>query len=193
MLSLSYEKAAIIFGNGINEDGALPQSILSSLETAQKLYMDKSVDYILVCGKWAYSLRYHPPTTEAKAMSTQLQQHGVPRRVIRVEDRSFTTVSNACLAKERYVLPLNIKQVVLVSPEPLTKRAFYNLSYVIGDDASCELIISSFKYPSDKFKKLAAKEESKLKDAKGFLSGQKKGDHRAIYRESTRDLSENYI
>ena len=187
------KNAAIIFGNGIHEDGTLPQSTLSSLETAQNLYIDKAVHYIIVCGKWSYSLKYHPSKTEAKAMSTQLQQHGVPRKAIRVEDRSFTTVSNACLAKEQYVLPLKIKQLVLVSPEPLAERALYNLSYVVGDAANCELKVNSYKYPSDKFDKLAAIEEFKIKDAKDFLSTQKRGDHLAIYRESTRDLNENYI
>ncbi len=188
------KKSVIIFGNGISVDGSLPESTISCLKSAYNLLIsNEQLGTVILCGRWSYKLDYEPPVTEGRAMSRILIELGIDESRIRIEDKSFTTVSNACLAKEHFVLPDEVRELSLVAANPINTRALFNLTYVMGPEIKCSLVTADFQYEPAKLKELVATEKQKLLDAKAFLGRFQQGDHRAILTASTQDLSMNYL
>lgn len=185
---------AIVLGTGIKKDGSLPDSCLSNLKTAIKLYKDKSVGKLIFSGKWAWNCIFTPPTTEAVAMKQIALSRGVPEADILIEDESVTTVSNLCHLKEKLLIPNNFKSVILVCISDLVKeRNEYNLKMVLGPDYTYEIVLADSVYTPEKYQELKTIEADKLIDCKNFYIDITPGDHQTILKKSEDDLKKNYI
>jgi hypothetical protein len=186
--------AAMVLGTGIKKDGTLPDSCLSNLKTAIKLYKDKSVSKLIFSGKWAWNCIFTPPITEAQAMKQIAIARNVPETDIYVEDESLTTVSNLCNLKEKILIPNNYKSVALICISDLVKeRNEYNLKMVLGPDYTYEIVLADSVYDPAKYQELKAIEADKLIDCKNFYIDIAPGDHLAILKKSEDDLQKNYI
>jgi|GEM_PF-1689102 len=185
---------AIVLGTGIKKDGSLPDSCLSNLKTAIKLYKDKSVSKLIFSGKWAWNVVFTPPVTEAMAMKQIAVSRNVPETDIFIEDNSVTTVSNLCNIKEKILIPNNFKNVALICISDLVKdRNEYNLKMVLGPDYTYEIVLADSVYDPAKYQELKAIEADKLIDCKNFYIDITPGDHLTIQKKSDEDLKKNYI
>lgn len=184
--------AILIFGSGINEDGSLPDSSVACVQKAIELHKNNPDLKLITCGKWAHQLTYTPPCSEAEALRRKAVELGFPAKHVYVEDKSVTTVSNACLAKVEYLEKHHLRRVALISVHPQAIRAFYNLKYVLGTHYMCVLISADFTYPPDKKQELEAAEREKQLEAQAFLNPLPLGDHAAIFNAAMADLKANY-
>lgn len=185
---------AIVLGTGIKKDGSLPDSCLSNLKTAIKLYKDKSVSKLVFSGKWAWNVVFTPPMTEAMAMKQIAVSRNVPEADIFIEDESVTTVSNLCNIKEKILLPNNFKNIALICISDLVKdRNEYNLKMVLGPDYTYEIVLADSVYDPEKYNELKVIEADKLIDCKNFYIDITPGDHLTIKQKSDEDLQKNYI
>lgn len=185
---------AIVLGTGIKQDGTLPDSCLSNLKTAIKLYKDKTVSKLIFSGRWAWNCKFTPPFTEAQAMKQIAIARNVPEVDIYIEDKSSTTVSNLCNIKENILIPNNLKNVILVCISDIIKdRNEYNLKMVLGPDYNYQIIMSDSVYSPEKYNELKIIEADKLIDCKNFYIDITPGDHQTILQKSEEDLQKNYI
>ncbi|MFA5894818.1 MAG: YdcF family protein [Candidatus Shapirobacteria bacterium] len=185
---------AIVLGTGIKKNGTLPDSCLSNLKTAIKLYKDKTVSKLVFSGKWAWNCKFTPELTEAEAMKQIAISRGVPETDIFVEDKSFTTVSNLCHVKESILIPNNFANVILVCISDIVKeRNEYNLKMVLGPEYTYEIAMSDSVYSPEKYEELKAIEAEKMIDCKNFYIDIAPGDHQTILKRSEYDLQTNYI
>lgn len=185
---------AIVLGTGIKQDGSLPDSCLSNLKTAVKLYKDKLVSKLIFSGKWAWNCKFTPPTTEAIAMKHIAISRNVPENDIFIEDESLTTVSNLCRIKEKILIPNSYQRIILVCISDIVKdRNEYNLKMVLGPDYVYEIIMADSVYSPEKYEELKNIEIDKLIDCKNFYIDIVPGDHQTILERSDSDLQKNYI
>jgi hypothetical protein len=185
---------AIVLGTGIKKNGTLPDSCLSNLKTAIKLYKDKTVSKLVFSGKWAWNCKFTPELTEAEAMKQIAISRGVPETDIFVDDKSFTTVSNLCHVKEGILIPNNFANVILVCISDIVKeRNEYNLKMVLGPEYTYEIVMSDSVYSPEKYEELKAIEAEKMIDCKNFYIDITPGDHQTILKRSEYDLQTNYI
>jgi hypothetical protein len=185
---------AIVLGTGIKKDGTLPDSCLSNLKTAIKLYKDKSVSKLVFSGKWAWNCIFTPPFTEAQAMKQIAISRNVSENDIFIEDESLTTVSNLCHLKEKILIANNFKSMVLICISDLVKdRLEYNLKMVLGPDYTYEIALADSVYDPQKYQDLKVIEADKLIDCKNFYIDITPGDHQTILKKSEEDLQKNYI
>lgn len=178
--------AIVVLGTGIREDGSLPPSSQATVRKAVALLRSGVAPRIIMSGKWAYTISYKPPLTEATAMKRQAIVEGV------AEDQSETTVSNLCLVKKHYLEPHKWKTIVLISVYPQSRRAFYNFEHVMGPGYTTALMLADFTYPIEKLREIEKAEDGKMREATHFLSSIPAGDHEEIYRLAMKDLRENY-
>lgn len=185
---------AIVLGTGIKKDGSLPDSCLSNLKTAIKLYKEEAISKLIFSGKWAWNCIFTPPVTEAMAMKQIAVSRGVPESDIFIEDESVTTVSNLCHIKEKILIPNNFRNVVLICISDIVKdRNEYNLKMVLGPDYVYEIVLADSVYEPEKYKELKVIEADKLIDCKNFYIDITPGDHQTIFKKSEADLQKNYI
>lgn len=185
---------AIVLGTGIKKDGSLPESCLSNVKTAVKLYQDKQVSKLIFSGKWAWNCIYTPPFTEAQAMKNLTLTLGVPESDIFTEDESVTTVSNLCNLKQNILIPNNFTSVTLVCiSEVIRPRNEYNLKMVLGPDYTYDIVLAPSDYQPEFLDELARKEADKLIDCKNFYIDVTPGDHQTIKKLSDFDLQKNYL
>lgn len=185
---------AIVLGTGIKKNGTLPDSCLSNLKTAIKLYKDKTVSKLVFSGKWAWNCKYTPELTEAQAMKQIALSRGVSESDILTEDKSFTTVSNLCLVKENILIPNNFTSVILVCISDIVKeRNEYNLKMVLGPEYTYDIAMSESVYSPEKYEELRLIEAEKMIDCKNFYIDVTPGDHQTILKRSEYDLQTNYL
>lgn len=122
----------LVLGIGIREDGSLPESAKSLVRKSVELAQKNVAPKVAFSGRWSYSLSYTPPLTEAEAMSRYAASLGLSEDAVLIENESITTVSNLCLLKDKYLEPNNLRKVLLVTLQPLAKRALFNAEMVLG-------------------------------------------------------------
>ncbi len=191
--NMNYD-VAIVLGTGIKKDGSLPESCLSNLKTAIKLYKNKTVTKLILSGKWSWNCIFVPPMTEAAAMKQVALERGVPEVDIYTEDQSVTTVSNLCHIKEKILIPNHFQNVILICISEIVKdRNEYNLKMVLGPEYNYEIALAESVYDPVKYTELKAIEVDKLINCKNFYIDIAPGDHQTILRKSDEDLQKNYI
>lgn len=185
---------AIVLGTGIKKNGTLPDSCLSNLKTAIKLYKDKTVSKLVFSGKWAWNCKFTPELTEAQAMQQIAISRGVPEVDILIEDKSFTTVSNLCLVKEDILIPNSFTSVMLICISDIVReRNEYNLKMILGPEYTYEIVMSDSVYSPEKYEELKNIESEKIIDCKNFYIDITPGDHQNILKRSEYDLQKNYL
>ncbi|MFZ2153593.1 MAG: YdcF family protein [Microgenomates group bacterium] len=186
--------AAIVLGTGIKQDGSLPDSCLSNLKTAIKLYKDKKVSKLIFSGRWAWNCKFTPPLTEALAMKQIAISRNVPESDVFIEDKSVTTVSNICNLKQNILIPNNYKNIILVCISDIVRdRNEYNLKMVLGPEYTYDIVITDSVYTPEKYEELKNIETEKLGECKKFYVGIAAGDHQTILEKSDYDLQKNYL
>lgn len=184
---------ALLLGGGITAAGVLPESSVASVKKAAELYRHRIVRHIATCGKWSYAAPFTPPVTEAEALCQALIAQGVPAEVIFTEAQSVSTVSNICLAKEQYFIPQQWNRILLVSVEPQSERALFNVQYVLGEGYTADCVLADFTYPPEKMRQAVEKEKARITEARRFLGTLPRGDHQAILKAATADLHKNWL
>ena len=185
--------AVVVLGTGIKPDGTLVKSSQAAVEKAVELIKTNKASYLILSGKWAWSIDYTPPTTEAEAMANYAKSLGCPDKKIVIETNSVTTVSTLCMVKTKILMKSNWNRIILISNYPYKKRALLNSKVVLGPKFTVKIVSSGFSYPDDILNKLKKTEIGKLKDAKDFYQGIKAGDHESIYKLAMKDLEKNYM
>lgn len=182
----------IVLGSGIKEDGTLPESSIRNVSKAVSILQSGDSNYIAFCGKWAWNYKYTPPLTEAEAMRDLAISMGVSPNKIYIEKESVTTVSNLCMAKQKILIPNNLKKITLIVINDIfKKRNEYNLKMVLGPNYEYEIVSSQL--PNSIPPITQELENQKLKDCISFYQGITPGDDEAIYKLSQEDLYHNYI
>jgi len=186
--------AVLVLGRGVYKDGSIPESAKSTIEKAVELYKNGEAGRVIFSGRWTYSIDYTPPQTEAKAMADYASSLGLPNQAILLEEKSYTTVSNAYFIKKEFLIPNNWRRVVLVSVHPMDKRAHYVLNVVFGSEYVCDLVTCDFVFPPDALKEKEKKEAEKIIIAREFYAHHKinPGDHETIFRITNEDLEKNW-
>lgn len=181
--------AILVLGRGIYKDGSIPESAKATIQKALELYNQGLAHHVVFSGKWSYSIDYVPPTTEAEAMAEYARSLGLAVSAIILEKESYTTVSNAIFIKTRVLEPQGWKRVILISLNPMDKRAIYNLRKVLGPEYESEVISADFTFPEEKMAQLIESEKTKMGFAKEFLERIKDGDHATILHLSNMELA----
>lgn len=186
--------AILVLGRGVYKDGSIPESAKSTVEKAVELYNGHQAERIVFSGKWTYKADYIPPTTEARAMANYARTLGLPEKAIHLEEKSYTTVSNAYFIKTEFLIPNNWHRVLLVSVYPMDKRAHKAVSTLFGSDYVCDLVTTDFVFPSEILKDKEAKEKEKREYTKKLYESHslKPGDHKEIRRVTDEDLDKNW-
>jgi len=183
---------ALVLGSGIKANGELANSSKSAVEKAVELLKEGEVSNLVFSGKWAWSLDYTPPLTEAEAMSLYAQSLGCSPDKIVTENTSVTTVSNLCLVKTEILLKKGWRKIVLIDNEPCHKRALLNMNKVLGPGFATKVVVTGFRYSDEVMRELKEAEGKKIQDAKDFYKDIENGDHETIYRLAMDDLKKNY-
>lgn len=186
--------AILVLGRGVYKDGSISESAKSTVERAVELFRAGEADKVIFSGKWTYTLDYTPPTTEARAMAKYAETLGLPKEAICLEERSYTTVTNAYFIKKDFLIPHNWYRLILVSVYPMDKRAHMVLQTVFGPEYICDLTTSKFYFPPEILKEKQSKEEKKIEYTKKLYESNKikPGDHENIFRVTEEDLDKNW-
>src|SRR3989339_425536 len=180
---------AIVLGTGIRQDGVLPDSCISNVKTAIKLYQNHEIKKLIFSGKWAWNCKYTPPITEAEAMRQIAITSSVPTTDIFIDNQGITTGSNLCMVKERILIPNDYKKVVLVCiSDVIQQRMELNLKMILGPDFFYDILTAQSFYTPEKYQELGASEARKLAEAQKFFENITPGDHQTIYRLGLADI-----
>lgn len=113
---------AIILGNRMNDDGSLSEKMLIRLTLAEKLWLDRNPDLIIVSGGMANPAA---GVTEASRMKEYLVGVGIPEDKVLEEGKSMTTKENA-----KFAVPLaaskGVDRVILVTSKEHMFRRWLN-------------------------------------------------------------------
>lgn len=182
----------LVLGRGIYEDGSIPDSAKATIKKAVELYKQGLAPRIIFSGKWSYKIDYTPPFTEAEAMANYAKSLGLPDKAVVLEKDSYNTTLNVYNVKKQILEPNNWYRVVLISLDPIYKRAFNDLKKMLGPNYQCKLVIVDFKFPEEKYQKLKEDEESKFKIVEEFYAGIADGDDQAIYDRVIEYIKKEY-
>lgn len=117
----------VVLGNGLNPDGSLHPNLENRLLAATELAKRRPGAPIVVSGGLLVG-----GYVEAHAMRDWLVEEGVAEGRILVEDRSFSTVSNARFTRE--LLP-EATDVIVVTSRDHVHRAVVDFTLAFGPDA----------------------------------------------------------
>ncbi|WP_295625296.1 YdcF family protein [uncultured Corynebacterium sp.] len=116
-----------VLGGGVDPDGTLPTKVVQRLDAAlAEAEANPDVPILVTGGDTGTGV------TEASAMRAHLIDHGIAADRIVVEDRSWTTLSNA--AESRRLLP-DVDALVLVTSQSHVHRAIVDFTAAFGPDA----------------------------------------------------------
>ena len=186
--------AILVLGRGVYKDGSVSDSANSTVEKALVLFNSHLADRVIFSGKWTYTLDYTPPTTEARAMAEYAETLGLPKEAILLEEKSYTTVTNAYFIKKDILIPNSWHRVILASVYPMDKRAHLVLETVFGPNYVCDLVTSDFSFPPETLKEKESREKAKIECTKNLYESHKlkPGDHEDIFQVTEEDLDKNW-
>lgn len=173
----------LTLGNGLTHDWKLPQIVISRLEYVSSLYKQHIAPKIIVSGKYSVNFILEgikPPNTEAELMKQHLIQLGVQEKDILVEDQSKDTIGNFYFSKVRYLLPLNMKHILVVCTDFHLKRVTFLAEKILGHAFHIDYMTTPSL--SIKDKSFMDIQEYIYKRQERFLNSMKAGDH--AYLES---------
>lgn len=180
--------AIIVLGRGIDKEGNISDSAKATVEEAVKFFNDGKANYVIFSGKLSYRSTESFPLTEAEGMSRYAKSLGLSEESVLLETESVSTITNICNIKRQILIPHNWHQVVLISVDPVYKRAYFMMHRLLGSNYKCDLFVSSYKFPEDKYQKLKISEEAKMKEAKSHFKGVTEGDDLTMSKKSAEYL-----
>lgn len=125
--TVSAQAPIVVLGNGLNPDGSVHPNLKNRLAAAAQLAKQRPDAPIVVSGGPLVG-----GYVEAHAMRDWLAEQGVAEERILVEDRSFSTVSNARFT--RALLP-EATEVIVVTSRDHVHRAVVDFTLAFGPDA----------------------------------------------------------
>ncbi len=118
---------ALVFGAGLNENGRPSDALADRLITAATLYLNGTVEKILVSGDNVTDDEYY---NEPAAMTTFLITWGIPEEVIMQDFAGARTYDSCLRAKELY----DIEEAILITQEFHLPRALFTCN-ALGIDS----------------------------------------------------------
>lgn len=178
-MSKSHYDAIILLGRSINSDTTIVETDRVRIEKTAELYKSGVADAIIVCGSYGYKATEKPTVTEAEAYARILEELGVPRNAIHLEEESQESLGNILFAKMRILIPQNWRNVlVLPTYNHSTERIAYLLRKILGSDYSWEIL--RIGESSDLVN--TEREAKALKNTTEINDQFQDGDHDAIYQ-----------
>lgn len=121
------ERAVIVLGGGLNEDGSLNPWSRARADRALEI-ADKDFDYFITTS--AYTLHKPPkldhegfPIIEAHELARYLRSAGIPKERLLVEAASHDTIGNAYFSRTLHLEPLDFDVCTLVTSAFHLERA----------------------------------------------------------------------
>ena len=110
----------LVLGAKVHADGRLSKTLLWRCDRAWELWRDGFAGELIVCGGRGGD----EPCTEASAMAARLEELGVPRERIQLEDKSVNTVENLRNAR-RIMAEAGWRSAILVTSDYHLQRALW--------------------------------------------------------------------
>jgi uncharacterized SAM-binding protein YcdF (DUF218 family) len=129
---VNHYDAIIVLSGGVLDDGTLPPNAQARVRRACELFNEGAAPFVVMTGKWGYSLERPMPVTEAAAMVTFAATLGVPTKAIVREEESTDTLGNAYFCKVRVVAPRKWHRLLVVTSDYHTPRSAYLFGKVFG-------------------------------------------------------------
>ncbi len=125
----------LTLGNGLTFDWKLPSIVSTQLEYVAELYKKQIAPYIIVSGKYSINFTIEgatPPVTESALMKDTLLTVGVPEEHILVEDESQDTIGNFYFSKTKFLIPMNMRSLLVVCTDFHLKRVMFLAEKIVG-------------------------------------------------------------
>lgn len=173
LMRVDIVQAIIVLGAGITPDGE--PSPASALRTAKAVeLLEVFSDAILIMSGNAPVRTGHaaPEDTEAAIMKKYAASLGADARKVLLEDNSRDTLSNATFTKKDYLIPRQLRNIMVVTSSFHVPRAEYLFRKVLGPD----YLITFVSAGGDMQPGRLAKEERSLAFARALLDTVADGD-----------------
>jgi len=170
----------IILGGGINPDGSLREITIDRIKKGIKLFRRNITDWIIASGAYGFMENYVPPITEAKAMAKYLENNGVPKEKIILEEKSKDTIGNAYFTKVNVLEPRKWYNPIVVTSNFHIPRTRYIFKKVLGKKYNVSFVKVTSKLPRDLLERIRIKEQKVLNLLKRWTKEIEDGDDKSL-------------
>lgn len=173
-----FKKAIVVLGCGIDPAGNLNPDAENSVRLALQSHKHYPDACLIMTGFMSYKATFKPSISEAQAMKDYALSLGVSGDKIFVETESKDTMGNLYFTKQNLLIPLHIKDIVIVrGPNQSDERINYLATKILGTSYNYELVRPDVKRPEE-----FEREMTSLGVAKEWLDAVANGDMPAVYR-----------
>lgn len=174
--------AIIVLSGGVLEDGTVPPNAQARVRCAYEHFNAGEAPFIVMTGRWGYSLTRPMPVTEAAAMARYAHELGVPENSIVQEEESTDTLGNAYFCKVRVVVPRGWHRLLVVTSEYHAPRSAYLFGKVFGPTFSIDTAPADSNLTADDRAVRNKREQQSLALARQWLDPIVDGDDKAIWQ-----------
>ena len=146
---LSAAEALIVLGGGVTPNGLPTPATQRRLDTALELFAQVDIPHLIFSGRWSHNLRNKPARSEAEAMREQALARGIGHGVIRLEDRSHSTLENIYNCKRDFLAPGDLRNILFVTDPAYQDRTREIGKRVLGADFNFDIVTTSAPSDSD--------------------------------------------
>lgn len=173
-----YKNAIVVLGCGIDSVGILNPDAENSVRLAITALENHSDYCLIMTGFVSYKAAFKPSISEAQAMKDFAVSLGVPIDKVFVETESKDTLGNFYYTKLNLLIPLHIKNIIIVrGPNQSDERINYLAHKVLGDQYTFSIVRPDIERPEEQ-----AREKESLSLASQWLNPICDGDMPAIYQ-----------
>lgn len=172
--------AIVVLGWGIEPDGTLSNLTVQRVKVWSQLLHEWKSKYLVMSGKFGFTLNYTPPRTEAVLMKELAESLWVPSEQIILEEESLDTIGNVFYVKTKVFLEKKWKSAYVVTSDFHISRTEMLFHRIFWPWYLFEYVKAPSWFTPEYLDTLAAREKKIVSITNKWLSGIENGDHLAV-------------
>lgn len=170
-----------MLGGGINHNGTLSSISLSRISYAVERHRQRRLP-LIVSGRWSLLAATEPGRTEAAALREHALQSGVAAEDVLAEADSMDTMGNAYFCCKRFIAPMGLRAVEVITSAFHGPRAVYAFNKVLGNECNVRIISPpEILFTPSELQRLKAREQKILDFTRSLFDPLEDGDMEGIY------------
>lgn len=163
----------IVLGKKLDENSIMLPQLEKRIEKAVEVYRKKSIEKIIMSGKYGYSLDYRPSKTEAQAMKEYAIELWVNEKDIYLEEKSQDTIWNVYFTRQMIE---DTRSIVVITSDYHLVRVKYLFDKIFEDEFSINYIGTDTKLEKHEYQNKIQREKKIKRLTKKLFARMKKDE-----------------
>ncbi len=130
----------LVLSCGIKKDGSIGNETKLRTDKGIDLFKKEKVKYIIFSGKDSFLGSHNLKTTLAKSMQIYAIKKRISKNKILLEEESLDTIGNAFFTKEKILVHMNLKSVIVITSDYHMQRTKYIFNKILGNKYSIKYV-----------------------------------------------------